>query len=1524
MKKTNCMKSRKNIPMLNKLFAVIIVLFAFTQANAQNCLNVCPDQASLLNVTGEDASAVNAVVCIDQLTGANHIIDNGADLSILPEALYNCYTVAVSNNSGTAFDVASVTYTDGNVQSELDMALLGSDDCGAVAADARAIDINSSYCQSAVCFLDLCPCNDPLSNSFVFTYNPSGDSGTEVFLVTDASGTVVALSNSSPVSAAGLADGDYSIYSLIYDPAQPGSLATLLSIGTSLADIEADLDASGGPAFGTISTPIAASINSTDCGCQPPIDCVDEVCPCNGDPNLVSVAATGYTAGANQQWFVVVSGGVVVTTQLAAADGSASFLGLPDGDHEIYAVNYDPALAPGLSGALVAGAVWASITADIDAGTYIASYLGPKPISINGADCNCVPDFVCNPMEGTLGGTAAGSYCDGESIDLSIAVSGNNTDPEYSTILLITNDNPATADIYDIVGIADASGSFNILGLLPGDYCIHSYNYVTADFDPSVELQILNGATGLITTVDQLQAISSNDGTLPVCGAVTTTACEAFTIYPALTFNAIAQCDASDLNNFSIEVSGLFGGSGTGATATANAGTVTDNGDGTYTITNIPNDTDVTVTLSDGSCSTSVGPLTANCFTVDCPVSAIASASAQAVCSGSSISLSISDVLGTSGFPTTDYSVNWTSSNPGVDVSDPSNVTLTSGMCAPMEVTFTATVTCTDGVTAVTATTDATVYPDDISAYVTTDESDQCNPTIAVSSDCDGYVTVGPPSPGTIGPDQSGTVSWSVFHTYGGNNAPLGDACALSGAVLAAYNCAPECPTATPLNITNLEACSGQDVTLPALEDALSTTNVTGNLYATYSWTSSDGSLTSSDGSAQTVTVSNADCTPTTTTYTYSIVCDLDGSTIDSGSFDVTVYPSDISSFVQMTGGGCMVMLGPIAGCEGVISSDSFVANEGDAGSVDLTVSYTGGGPGCAADVTMSAAYDCPEVITCDPGTISGSLTAVCDGEFVVASSTGAVGPISYYLHDGSDAALGSTLGTSDNGVFTNDGSYPMNIDLCITAVPILADGTPDPACDISNCLPVVFLAPITVTATPSCDTTTGLVTMSVTFAGGGPEYLPGVHTYEVDGVGSISFGEVVTVGPVAANTAGTLIISDDGKGCTGSADWNAGPCDIEVTCSNDAGVMPAGQNKVCAGGTVNSPVAGANVDPGSTLVYVLHDGFDNNIGTILGTSTSGVFMNDGSYPQNVELYVCAIVGPPGPNGMPDMSDDCTFISQNCTPVRFLQPVSIVVTETCNEQNGDFFVFFEVYGGTPGYQPAAQYTVSGDFNGLVSQGQEISFGPIPNGNTYAIVVSDDKGCGADVFSDPIDCKTLPIELISYTGEVQAQGNYLKWQTATEIDNDYFTLERSTDGINFELIDNQSGSGTTSTPQSYDYLDRDAPNGISYYRLWQTDYDGTTAYVGIVTLVRGESSLAITSLQPIPVLENLEIVFTSIIESQVELTVYDALGRHMGTESLGATTGINSHTINVSDYAAGMYFLNITQGEYIVTEKFVKE
>jgi len=157
------MNAKNNFKMTKKgiifLLAIVTSAFAFNVQAQDRCLNVCPAQGALINVSGEDPSAVNRVVCIDNLTGDNFVIQNGAELGNLPQALYTCYTVAVSNTSGANFDIASATYTIDNVQTELDMALMGSDECGSVSPTAKTFDVNASYCSTSICMLDICLCN---------------------------------------------------------------------------------------------------------------------------------------------------------------------------------------------------------------------------------------------------------------------------------------------------------------------------------------------------------------------------------------------------------------------------------------------------------------------------------------------------------------------------------------------------------------------------------------------------------------------------------------------------------------------------------------------------------------------------------------------------------------------------------------------------------------------------------------------------------------------------------------------------------------------------------------------------------------------------------------------------------------------------------------------------------------------------------------------------------------------------------------------------------------------------------------------------------------------------------------------------------------------------------------------------------------------------------------------------------------------------------------------------------------------
>ncbi len=98
-----------------------------------------------------------------------------------------------------------------------------------------------------------------------------------------------------------------------------------------------------------------------------------------------------------------------------------------------------------------------------------------------------------------------------------------------------------------------------------------------------------------------------------------------------------------------------------------------------------------------------------------------------------------------------------------------------------------------------------------------------------------------------------------------------------------------------------------------------------------------------------------------------------------------------------------------------------------------------------------------------------------------------------------------------------------------------------------------------------------------------------------------------------------------------------------------------------------------------------------------------------------------------------------------------------------------------------------------------------------------------------------DAAQLPVELLYFYVEKATNGALLSWETATEINNDYFDVEWSTDGINFESIGQVQGAGTTTEVQSYEFLHDNPVNGNNYYRLKQMDFDEVFEYSNIVLL-----------------------------------------------------------------------------------------
>lgn len=103
----------------------------------------------------------------------------------------------------------------------------------------------------------------------------------------------------------------------------------------------------------------------------------------------------------------------------------------------------------------------------------------------------------------------------------------------------------------------------------------------------------------------------------------------------------------------------------------------------------------------------------------------------------------------------------------------------------------------------------------------------------------------------------------------------------------------------------------------------------------------------------------------------------------------------------------------------------------------------------------------------------------------------------------------------------------------------------------------------------------------------------------------------------------------------------------------------------------------------------------------------------------------------------------------------------------------------------------------------------------------------------------LDCTVLPIELLGFYAEAMEDGNRLHWKTNSEMNNDYFTIEHSDDAQNWRTIGTVNGAGTTTNTQKYTLDHTNIRDGVHYYKLYQTDYDGTVSNVRIISINNDE-------------------------------------------------------------------------------------
>jgi hypothetical protein len=173
---------------------------------------------------------------------------------------------------------------------------------------------------------------------------------------------------------------------------------------------------------------------------------------------------------------------------------------------------------------------------------------------------------------------------------------------------------------------------------------------------------------------------------------------------------------------------------------------------------------------------------------------------------------------------------------------------------------------------------------------------------------------------------------------------------------------------------------------------------------------------------------------------------------------------------------------------------------------------------------------------------------------------------------------------------------------------------------------------------------------------------------------------------------------------------------------------------------------------------------------------------------------------------------------------------------------------------------------------------------------------------------------LPIELVFFEAKVVDQVVKLRWITASEQNNDYFTVEKSKDGEVFEEAIVLPGAGTSYARNEYTTEDPYPHFGRSYYRLKQTDYDGTYAYSTIVIVELQLERGGVVALYPNPV-ENhamLTIEYEAIEDETLTMVIYDQAGKVVQWKNQQARAGRNTYILQ-PQFQAGGYYLVRVQG-----------
>ena len=206
-------------------------------------------------------------------------------------------------------------------------------------------------------------------------------------------------------------------------------------------------------------------------------------------------------------------------------------------------------------------------------------------------------------------------------------------------------------------------------------------------------------------------------------------------------------------------------------------------------------------------------------------------------------------------------------------------------------------------------------------------------------------------------------------------------------------------------------------------------------------------------------------------------------------------------------------------------------------------------------------------------------------------------------------------------------------------------------------------------------------------------------------------------------------------------------------------------------------------------------------------------------------------------------------------------------------------------------------------------------GILTDSGTYVLPDLDQEYFAARVYVTYTSI--IPVELVSFNALVNGNSVNLSWQTASELNNSGFEIQRKSENTEWKKIGFVQGAGTTTEKKSYSFSDSYSGQGTISYRLKQIDFDGTSTFSNVVNVnLSTPSEFKLNQNYPNPFNPSTTVSFTIPKATNVKLNIYNQIGQQVGElVNRNLEAGSYDYTWNAEGQSSGIYFYELQANEF---------